>query len=96
MSIVFKPKIAESFRGADPVVVQVKKKPIPRGTSRPWSNKELSKLVELRAIGVSYLDAAKIMKRSQTTVISAVVYHDLYGTIETKRAAHIAKVLYDA
>jgi len=95
MSIIFKPKIAYGFRGEvepEDIVVLVKS----RGPSRPWTTKELSTLVELRALGVSYLDAAKIMKRGQSTLISAVVYNDLYGIIETKRGAHIAKVLYDA
>jgi len=92
MSLAFKPKIAYGFRGeVEPEPVKV----VVRGPSRHWSTKELNKLVELRALGVSYINAAKLMNRGQSTLISAVVYNDLYGIIETKRSAHIAKVLYD-
>ena len=89
MSIIFKPKI-EKWLKSEP--------PKPRGFIRPfkyWTDEELQKVVELRAIGISLADCAKELKRRLSTISSAIDYHDLYGRIAVKRRTLIDNVMKD-
>ena len=61
MSIVFKPKIPYGFREvvAKPKVTDAQRE------YNSWSTKELRQLVELRAIGVSYLKCSELLHRGK-------------------------------
>jgi len=91
MSIIFKPKIREWF-GTTPKPTKV----VEARTVRPlkyWTSTELQKVVDLRALGVSLLDCAKLLKRGQHTISATIVHHDLYGRIAAKRRLLIDEVM---
>lgn len=100
MSLIFVPKIAESYESMKPKVEElvVKKifsfgsgkyapvatKVVPREVML-WSDFELKKLTNLRAIGVTFKMCAKHLSRSANSCGSAVDTHNLYGKISSKR-----------
>ncbi|MFT5518603.1 MAG: hypothetical protein ACI9RI_000869 [Oceanospirillaceae bacterium] len=51
-----------------------------------WIEKELDRLVALRAAGVSYKECTIYFPRTATACKSAVEYHNLYAAIAHKRA----------
>jgi hypothetical protein len=91
MSIIFKPKIAAWFGDRKEPVKSVVKKVSGR-PHKYWVSSELQKVVDLRALGVSLSDTAKILNRGHTSVSAAIVHHDLYEKIAEKRAMHITGV----
>ena len=89
MSIVFTPKIAFNFSSGR--VEQVRKK-----KAQPlkyWSNVELGKLCDLRALGLSYRDCSEMLKRSVSSCQSAVDERSLYIRIMRAREKLIENVV---
>jgi len=80
MSIVFKPTIRFNFASGK---MQPKTKTVSRETVY-WTTFELSNLVELRSIGLSYKNCAKLLGKSQYTCCAACDANDLHSRI-TKR-----------
>ena len=58
-----------------------------------WIEKELDRLVALRAIGLSYKECAKYLHRTATACHSAVEYHKLGNAIAHKRAILINRAI---
>jgi len=100
MSLIFKPRIPESFsfgggrmQESKPKVVPPEAKPkVVPPKAKVWTNKEIQKLVDLRAMGCSYKDCGPLMGRSATGVATFVVHRDLYGVIAKKRKELIANI----
>tara|TARA_B110000503_G_scaffold124909_1_gene191923 strand:- start:409 stop:687 length:279 start_codon:yes stop_codon:yes gene_type:complete len=89
MSLIFKPKIAKTFRVEKPKLEQkVIKRPC-----KHWSTKELERMVNLRIAGVSYRHCAKLLDRGSSAIVSAIDYNDLYGKIAAGRKAKIDKIM---
>jgi hypothetical protein len=92
MSITFKPKIPSSwhFGSGKKSITKVKR-------SRPntvyWSTVELSILIKLRALGLSYKDCGIQMNRTQGACVSAVDSNNLYAEVDKKRKALIKEAL---
>ena len=92
MSITFKSKIPSSwhFGSGKSSMTKVKR-------SRPntvyWSTVELSILVQLRALGLSYKDCGLKMNRTQGSCVAAIESNNLYGEVDKKRKALIKEAL---
>ena len=89
MSIVFKPKLTFNFASGK---LQPKTKTVSRPTIY-WKTTELTKLVELRAIGLSYKDCAKLLGRSQSSCVAAADANDLHSRIANKKQQLINQAL---
>jgi len=89
MSIVFKPKLAFNFSSGK---MQPKTKTVSRQTIY-WKTTELTNLVELRAIGLSYKDCAKLLGRSQSSCVAAADSNDLHTRITKKKQQLIDQAL---
>ena len=74
MSIVFIPKIAANFEALKPTVVAAKPKP-----DTAWTERDLTLLVNLKAIGMSYRDIGKKLHRSQDSCSLTMVRNNLTG-----------------
>ena len=72
MSIVFVPKIAFSYAALKPTVVTAKPK-----SESTWTDKDLTLLVNLKAIGMSYRDIGKKLNRSQDSCSLTMSRKDL-------------------
>ena len=68
MSIVFKPKIGDHLR---------------KSTQRvdTFSKEEIAEVIQLRAIGTSYKDCARIMSRAKSSIGSTIHYYNLQNDI---------------
>jgi len=89
MSIVFKPKLTFNFASG-------KLQPKTKTVSRPniyWKTTELTNLVELRSIGLSYKDCAKLLGRSQSSCVAAADANDLHTRITKKKQQLIDQAL---
>lgn len=89
MSIVFKPKLTFNFSSGK---MQPKTKTVRRETVY-WKTTELNNLVELRAIGLSYKDCAKLLGRSQSSCVAAADANDLHTRISKKKKKLIDQAL---
>jgi len=95
MSLIFNPKIAESYKKVfsfgsgkkDPKLKTLPIKPI------LWPEEDIDKLVKLRAIGVTYKACAKTLGRTANSCGSAVQTHDLYGAVLARRKQLIKEAL---
>jgi hypothetical protein len=108
MSLIFVPKIAKSYESMklkveEPIVKKVfsfgsgkyekvANKVVPREVIL-WSDFELKKLTNLRAIGVTFKMCAKHLSRSANSCGSAVNTHNLYGKISSKRRELIEEAI---
>jgi len=88
MSIVFVPKIADSFSSLKPTVVEVKPKP-----DTSWTEKELTLLVNLKAIGMSYKNIGKKLNRSQDSCSLTMIRNDLKWVYKDIRKQMINEVM---
>tara|TARA_B110000908_G_C10127253_1_gene390466 strand:- start:135 stop:428 length:294 start_codon:yes stop_codon:yes gene_type:complete len=92
MSLVFTPKIPKNL-------IPVKTPDKAKGRRWPelkrnlWSQTDTNVLIGLRAVGVSYKDCAKILKRSHATCVGVIANGDLYAMINAKRKLLIDEVL---
>jgi|TARA_R100001369_G_scaffold15468_1_gene30274 hypothetical protein len=89
MSIVFKPTIRFNFASGK---MQPKTKTVNR-ESVYWTTFELSNLVELRSIGLSYKDCAKLLGKSQYTCCSAADSNNLHSRITKRKKELIDEAL---
>ena len=89
MSIVFKPKLTFNFASGK---LQPKTKTVRRETVY-WKTTELTNLVELRSIGLSYKDCAKLLGRSQSSCVAAADANDLHTRITKKKQQLIDQAL---
>ena len=89
MSIVFKPKLTFNFASGK---MQPKTKTFSRSNIY-WKTTELTNLVELRSIGLSYKDCAKLLGRSQSSCVAAADANDLHSRIAKKRQQLINQAL---
>jgi len=89
MSIVFKPKLTFNFASGK---LQPKTKTFRRETVY-WKTTELTNLVELRSIGLSYKDCAKLLGRSQSSCVAAADANDLHTRITKKKQQLIDQAL---
>lgn len=92
MSLMFKPQIPKSFSFGSGRMQESKSKAVPVQT-KSWTNKDLQKLVDLRALGCSFKDCGPLMDRSAAGVAACVNQNDLYSAISKKRKELIAQVI---
>lgn len=99
MSIVFKPTIPESFdslKNIPPVVIAVKpKSPKALREYNPFSAKEISLMVNLRAIGVPYKEIARLLHRSSCACSNTLSRYDLKNTYQAIRANLIDDIMQE-
>jgi len=107
MSLIFKPKIADSFKSDAPVVSKVKKAfHFASGKSAPkvktvhrelvhWTTKELNRLVALKALGLTYAAIAPIIGRSANSCGTAISSNNLHSKYKKRREELINEVLRD-
>ena len=91
MSLTFKSKIPKSWHfgsGQNVESVKTAKSPI-----KIWSTLEIEKLVNLRAIGLSYKDCATLLDRSRSSVSDTVDRNSLFGRVKIQRDELIKGVL---
>jgi len=91
MSIIFKPKIKFSF-GSGKLAKPVKT------VSREkwhWTTKELKKLTELKALGLSYVDIAKLIGRSANSCGTAMHTNNLKKVYKLRREKLIEEIMND-
>ena len=92
MSLVFKPKIKESYNV--PAKSVLAKRPL--STSNPITEADLARIVKLRALNVSYNDIAKLIRRSANTCAFHVHDKMLFIEINKRQKRMIAEVMSDA
>ena len=107
MSLIFKPKIADSFKSDTPVVDTVKKAfHFASGKSAPrvktvhrelvhWTTKELNRLVALKALGLTYAAIAPIIGRSANSCGTAMSSNKLHSKYKERRESLINEILRD-
>jgi len=88
MSIVFVPKIAYSFESLKPTVIAVNPK-----SDTFWTERELTLLVNLKAIGMSYKNIGKKLNRSQDSCSLTMIRNDLKGVYKDIRKQMINEVM---
>ena len=88
IGIVFKPKIPKTF--SPEVKVQPKvKRPVPA----LWTDTDIMRMVNLRALGVSFKSCGPLLNRSMAACVAAVDSNNLYGAISTRRNVLIKEIL---
>ena len=92
MSLIFKPKIKFSFGAGK--LSSVKTKNVPRELN-PWTNKELNKLVELKALGLTYTAIGPILNRSPNSCGVAISDKNLISKYKKRRLELITEVMRD-
>ena len=91
MSIVFKPKIKESYNA--PAKSVLAKRPL--SNSNPITEVDLARIVKLRALNVSYNDIAKLIHRSANTCAYHVHDKMLFVEINERKKIMIAEAMSD-
>ena len=92
MSLVFKPKIKESYNV--PAKSVLAKRPL--SNSNPITEADLARIVKLRSFNVSYNDIAKLIRRSANTCAFHVHDKMLFVEINERKKRMIAEVMSDA
>ena len=88
MGIVFKPKIPKTFSP------EVKVKPkVKRPAPTLWTDTDLMRLINLRALGVSFKECGPLLNRTMAASVAAVDSNNLYGAISTRRQVLIKEIL---
>jgi hypothetical protein len=98
MSLLFKPKIADTFEHIKPVIDTPKhiklvaktkaSKIVFAGDGRiqsAWSSNELKFLIEMKALKLTYKACGKHLNRSANSCAGAVHTHNLYSAILDKQ-----------
>lgn len=100
MSIIFRPKIPETFQAEVSKTfsfgsgkMQSSKVRVVKREQMNWSESEILKLVELRSLKVSFVHCATLLGRSPSSCAGAVVQHSLYAAITKSRKSRIAEAL---
>ena len=89
MSLVFKPKIKGSYN--TPAKSVLAKRPL--SNSNPITEVDLSPIVKLRALNVSYNDIAKLIHRSPNTCAYHVHDKMLFVEINERKKKMIAEAM---
>ena len=90
IGIVFTPVIPKTYTHN----VWSKPKPkVKRAVAALWSDSDLMRLINLRAIGVSFKACAPLLKRTMAACVAAVDSNNLYGAISTRRNVLIKEIL---
>jgi hypothetical protein len=92
MSLVFKPKIRDTYRV--PARTVIEKRPL--STSNPITEVDLARIVKLRALNVSYNDIAKLIRRSANTCAFHVHDKMLFVEINERKKKQIEEVMSNA
>jgi hypothetical protein len=92
MSLVFKPKIRDTYRV--PARTVIEKRPL--STSNPITEVDLARIVKLRALNVSYNDIAKLIRRSANTCAFHVHDKMLFVEINERKKKQIEEAMSDA
>jgi len=88
MSLIFTPKIPKEFSN------QVKVKPkVKRPPPIVWSDSDLTRLINLRAMGVSFKECGPLTDRTMSACVAAVDSNNLYGSISARRHVLIKEIL---
>lgn len=101
MSLAFKPKIPAFFstsslspESSDSKKVTKSNVVVPRTRpAKPWTNKDLATLIELRALALPHVDCGLILKRRAADCSSAVHKHNLQLAIRARRKILVEGVL---
>jgi hypothetical protein len=91
MSIVFKPKIKFNFSSGmltRPTKVVAREK-------WHWTNKDLNRLTELKALGLSYVEISKLLGRSANSCGTAMHTNKLKSTYKLRRQKLIEEIMND-
>jgi len=94
MSIVFIPKIAFSFDALKPA--EVRGKPTSPKALRQynsWTDKDLTLLVNLKAVGMSYRNIAKVLHKSQDSCSVAMSRNELQSAYKDIQAKLVAEIM---
>ena len=89
MSILFKPKLTFNFASGK---MQPKTKTVRREIIH-WTTIELENLIELRSIGLSHKECARLLGRSESACLGAVKSNSLEKRIQNKRQELIKEAL---
>jgi hypothetical protein len=106
MSILFKPKIAETFEHIKPLapIVPIRLKVVAPTIVKPvfasdgrlqsaWSSFELQFLVELKVLKITYKVCGQYLNRSANSCAGAIHTHNLYSAIAEKQQEQLDAVL---
>ena len=94
MSIVFIPKIAFSFDTLKPTIVTAKpKSEAALREYNSWTDKDLTLLVNLKAIGMSYRHIGKKLHRSQDSCSLAMSRNELKWVYKDIRRQLVEEVM---
>ena len=94
MSIVFIPKIAFSFDLLKPTNVTGKpKSPKALRQYNSWTDKDLTLLVNLKSVGMSYRNIAKILHKSQDSCSVAMSRNELQSAYKDIQAKLVAEIM---
>ena len=88
MGIVFKPVIPKTYTHN----VWVKPK-VKRPTPVIWSDPDMVRLINLRAMGVSFKECGPLLNRTMSACVAAVDSNNLYRAIGTRRQVLIKEIL---
>jgi hypothetical protein len=94
MSIVFVPKIAFSFDALR--TTDVTRKPTSPKALRQynsWTDRDLTLLVNLKAIGMSYRNIAKTLHKSQDSCSVAMSRNELQSTYKDIQAKMVTEIM---
>lgn len=64
-------------------------------TSRKWTEEEIEALCRFRAIGISYRDCSKLLKRSPASCVATLDNKDKHGLVKKLREAMVEKVIQE-
>jgi len=92
VGIVFKPKICFNFGTGG--MSSVKNKKVSREITH-WSTKELNKLADLKAIGLTYIQIGKLLNRSANSCGTAIHSNDLKKIYKLRRQKLIEEIIND-
>jgi len=90
MSLIFKPKI--NFNFGTGKLSNCKTKTVKREIVH-WSTKELNKLTDLKALGLTYIQIGKLLGRSANSCGTAMFTHDLKKIYKIRREKMIEDII---
>ena len=95
MSLIFKPKIPTALYFVEHEGTKTKRSNAraPSTSAKPWTTREISRLVQLRAHNVGFKVCAQLLNRGPAACIAQVVKLDLYGEIDRQRQQIIQGIL---
>jgi len=92
MSIVFKPKIKFKFSSG---TLTTKPTKVVAREKWHWTNKDLNRLTELKALGLSYVEISKLLGRSANSCGTAMHTNKLKNAYKLRRQKLIEEIMND-